>query len=91
MNAMGHVLCASADPGLDSLWDLCDEMAMMVTNTDGAGVGVHSLPEGLPRYCIHPTGEEETEIRHDDLREGLMRAAVWLAGRVGDDYVWRRG
>ena len=61
----------------------------MIAQEEGAGIGVHSLPDGLPRYCIHPLGDH-VEIRHDDLREGLMAAAVWLARKLPEDQLWRR-
>jgi hypothetical protein len=89
LNAMGHVLVASAAETPDALWDLCDELARMAIQDPGAGVGIHSLPDGMPRYCVHPTGGDE-EFRGDDLRETLLQATVWLAGKLDPNVMWRR-
>jgi hypothetical protein len=89
MSALGHVLVASASGEVDAVWDLLDEMAVRHTGRESAGVVVHSLGPEQPRFCVHPTGEEEHEFRHDVLLEALLMGAVWLAGQLGDD-LWRR-
>lgn len=88
MNAMGWALCASASESADELWDLLVEFA---ERADTDGPTVHCLGNGDPRYCVHPDSRLEVEFRDDDLREALLRAAIWKAAQLDPDDVWRRG
>lgn len=91
MNPIGHVMAASADEGIEGLWDVFD--------TFGYSVVVHSFcgierdDERTRRFCVHlmfggigggAEAEHPKEFRDNDLRRALLAAAVWLADELGD-------
>lgn len=92
-NAMGHVLVIAGSDDVDAMWDLLDELAVRHTGNEHAACQVHSLGApltGLPRYCCHPLGTPDLEVRGDELFDTLRRAAVTVARKMDPDYVWRR-
>jgi hypothetical protein len=95
MNATGWVAVVSMGGDVNELWDLLDELGdrAKARGIGNGGVTVHSLPkrEGLPRYCVHPLSERDTEVRGDDLAETLLKAALMAAARLPEGELWRRG
>lgn len=87
MNAPGWLIVALAGGSPESLWDLLCEFGRM-TETDGPTV--HALPQGLPRWCVHPDSSPDVEFRSDDLHEALFNAAAWKASVMPADLIWRR-
>jgi predicted deacetylase len=97
MNATAHVLCAAAGGSVDEMWRLCEEMVERLRGrvSIGDGLTLHGftaadLESGTPRYCFHPSGEQEIEFRSDDLDEALLKGAMYLARLLPDNEMWRR-
>ena len=92
MNAMGHVLAASAG-GVPELWDLLTELSERSGSQGAPGVHSHTVEErqqGAPRYCLHPTGVLEVEVKGDDLAELLTTGCLLVAKRIPEHEMWRR-
>lgn len=97
LNAHGHMLTAMAG-GPDQVWDLLVELCERSGRIDGHGRAacpvLHGLGASSPdtrRYCLHPTGDDEDELRGDDLMELLIAGCIHVAERDIDEHVtWRR-
>lgn len=99
MNAMGHFIVVAAGRNVDELWDFAIELNERLGT--GAVLGVHGFTAAdrldaavarreLPRYCVHPLGTPDIEVRHDDLTVALVRGCLDLAQRMPEAEMWRR-
>lgn len=98
LNATGWLLVMSASSSADDLFDFASELFERVEAHHPDlrnGPQLHGFPpemreRGMPRYCLHPTGEPHPEVRGDDLADVMMRGCLVLTKLLPDHEMWRR-